>query len=262
MEAGATTHIEPLTPDRCQYMIGDGKPCQQAPLSKNMPFCKDHKKAPSKKSPMTGWEPFYAPSFYNKTSVMKHNHNCFAYAFDINDPPDESSCIKNENGECNVGFHQPGYFAGFPKFRADGKKYCPELLARLLGDMPWLKLTTFDAKCEKGYSKIALVIDPHQDYHFYRQDSNGLWSHKPGGTAVTNRDSHGYLIYRPDLANRDSRTSEKDNDGLNYTIFCSYLAVPRNKRVQAQRGGKRGSSKRRSSRKRVNKTRRQRQRSH
>ena len=233
MEAGGI----PLTRDKCQILV-DNKPCGAAPLSHNMPFCKAHKRAHTKKAPMSGWEPFYAPSLYNGVKVMKRNHNCFSYAFDIFDPPDQSTCNKDKDGVCNVGTHQPGYYSGMGKFSENGTKYCPDLLGRLLGDMPWLRQTTFEKKCPVGYSKIALVIDPKQDYHFYRQDSNGLWSHKPGQTAVTNRDAHGYLIYRPDLANRDARTSATDKDGLNYNIFCSYLCVPRNKPVLAQRGGR------------------------
>ena len=236
MEAGA--HHTPITPDRCQAM-DKGKPCERRPMSRNMPFCGVHKRATGKKSPMSGWEPFYAPSLYNGVKVMKRNHNCFSYAFDIFDPPDPDTCNKGGDGVCDAGTHQPGIYAGFGKFSADGTKYCPDLFGRLLGDMPWLKQTTFEAKCPAGYSKIALVIDPRQDYHFYRQDSNGLWSHKPGQTDVTNRDSHGYLIYRPELANRDSRKGPADKDGLNYSIFCSYLCVPRNRPVRAQRGGRR-----------------------
>ena len=29
-----------------------------------------------------------------------------------------------------------------------------------------------------------LVIWPNRDYHWYRQDADGTWSHKPGSTKV------------------------------------------------------------------------------
>ena len=35
------------------------------------------------------------------------------------------------------------------------------------------------------------------DFHNYRLDDNGCWSQKPGGTAATNRDGDGKLIYDP-----------------------------------------------------------------
>ena len=39
------------------------------------------------------------------------------------------------------------------------------------------------------------------DFHWYRLDRNGFWSHKPGETAPTNRDNNGHPIFDPRLAN-------------------------------------------------------------
>jgi len=209
--------------------------CPNPPFGKS-PFCRKHAKKGTCKvtSPLSGWEPHYMPTLYNGAKKIRTNHNCFAYAFDIMDPP--TDCKEGE--ECRKPFHQPGYSAGYPKFSDTGKKYCPDLLARLFGDMPWLRRTTFGKRCRPGHSKIALVIDPDNDYHFYRQDSNGLWSHKPGGMPVTNRDASGKLIYNPELCDRDYRKpGVVDKDQLNYSIFCSFLCVPRTRPVRAKRGG-------------------------
>ena len=35
-----------------------------------------------------------------------------------------------------------------------------------------------------GEYAVLLVVDPNNDYHWYRQDSDGTWSHKPGATKV------------------------------------------------------------------------------
>jgi hypothetical protein len=32
-------------------------------------------------------------------------------------------------------------------------------------------------------------VDPKSDYHCYRQDDDGLWSHKAGGSKVTRLDA-------------------------------------------------------------------------
>ena len=60
-----------------------------------------------------------------------------------------------------------------------------------------------------GHYLIALVIAPgHQipvsddeeyirDYHWYRQDRDGTWSHKPGHSYATNKDGSGNVIYDP-----------------------------------------------------------------
>ena len=85
-----------------------------------------------------------------------------------------------------------------------------------------------------GYSKIALVIDPMDDYHFYRQDPDGYWSHKPGSQPVTRLDADGVLIIDPMTCNRDYT---KQGKSLNYTLFCGFFSVPRRMRILLEKGG-------------------------
>lgn len=41
-----------------------------------------------------------------------------------------------------------------------------------------------------GGDKVALVVAPGiEDYHWYRSNGDGTWSHKPGDTPVTNRET-------------------------------------------------------------------------
>jgi hypothetical protein len=110
------------------------------------------------------------------------------------------------------------------------------MVARLLGDNPTMKLTSFTNKCPAHTSKISVVVDADQDYHFYRQDTNGMWSHKPGGTEVTNLDASGRPIYDPKLADRNYTTK---GSSLNYNIFCSYFCVPRDRPLYLKIGGSR-----------------------
>lgn len=53
-----------------------------------------------------------------------------------------------------------------------------------------------------------------QDYHWYRQDADGYWSHKQGTTAVKRTDDSGMLITDPETCDRGS-----------YTNFVGYFAV-------------------------------------
>ena len=55
----------------------------------------------------------------------------------------------------------------------------------------------------EGAYLVALYVCPGKSYHWYRQDPDGMWSHKPGGGAVTREDFSGNPIYDPDYANRD-----------------------------------------------------------
>ena len=204
------------------------------PVLDNSPFCESHQNKCSRVSPLNGYEPKYEPERWNTKRELRETHNCFAYAMNVHDPKQVKNCLLDKN--CNVPFHQPGSASGHPGFRTRKLKTCPDMVARLLGDNPSMKMTTFTAKCPPHTSKIALVVDPDEDYHFFRQDSNGLWSHKPGGTAVTNLDANSKLIYDPALASRNYTVS---GSKLNYDTFCAYMCVPRDRPLHLKTGGTR-----------------------
>jgi len=209
---------------RCQC----GLYCKNPPLP-NSPFCRQHIRYCPIKSPLSGYEPEFNPAKYNKYRGVKESHNCFAYAFDYINLPKKKSCTKES---CPISFPQPGRASGYPKWSNTQGKRCPDLIARLMGDVPGLKLSSFTKKCPKQMRKIALVADEDEDYHFYRQDSNGYWSHKPGATDVIRLDATKRPIYNPELASRYYPDS-----GLHYDEFCSYLCVPTAKKIKLKRGG-------------------------
>ena len=206
---------------RCQCI----KSCKNPPL-KSSAFCRQHRFC-ERRSPLTGYEPKYNPELYNKKKGKKEALKCFAYAFDYQKLP--KSCTENE---CSEPFPQPGRASGHSQWSNEKGKRCPDLVGRLLGDIPTLKLSTFTKKCPNRYSKIAVVVDEDEDYHFYRQDSNGYWSHKPGSTDVTRLDGYGRRIYDPQLASRYYKKS-----GLNYDQFCTYLCAPKDKLLKFSNGG-------------------------
>jgi hypothetical protein len=208
--------------------------CKNPPLD-NSPFCALHIKFCPRRSTLSGFEPDFNPDLFNKFKGVKEAQNCFAYAFDYRHLP--KKCTKDM---CSAPFPQPGRSSGYPKWSKVNGKRCPDLMARLFGDVPDLKMSTFEKRCPKKYSKIALVVDEDEDYHFYRQDSNGYWSHKPGATDVTHMDATGRPIYDPQLASRLYPGS-----GLHYDKFCSYLCAPRTRTLRFKRGGKRNTRKQR-----------------
>ena len=84
---------------------------------------------------------------------------------------------------------------------ADGLKPCPNFNAALKPGQGWY---------------VALVIWPGTDYHWYRQDKVGCWSHKPGQTAARNVDNSGNSISDPKTCNRGP-----------YITFCTYMVTNR-----------------------------------
>jgi hypothetical protein len=68
-------------------------------------------------------------------------------------------------------------------------------------------------KCPDEGHLVALVTYSG-DYHWYSKGRNGLWTHKPGHTPVTNVDNSGHLITDPRTADRGP-----------YTNFCTFMTV-------------------------------------
>ena len=68
-------------------------------------------------------------------------------------------------------------------------------------------------RCPAGSYKVALIVG--SDYHWYRQNPDGFWSHKPGNMNVRNVDEQGNSIIDPQYA-------EWSED---YTKFIGYFAV-------------------------------------
>lgn len=216
--------------NRCQCMSSCKKPSLPGKA-----FCKDHMDFCPRVSPLSGWEPDYEPDRWNAKKEIRTTHNCFSYSFNIMDTRQIKSCLNDS--KCDVPFHQPGSMSGWPRFNDTDPKTCPNMIARLMGDNPTLIPTEFESRCPSGTSKIVLIVDEDQDYHFLRQDSNGFWSQKGGAQPVTNLDAQGHTIYDPLLANHNNNRIRADP--LNYDVFCGYFCVPRDRPLFVKVGGRR-----------------------
>ena len=137
--------------------------------------------------------PAYEPWYWNDGSTIQRNNNCYNYS----------------NNRRTDTFAQPGTASGRPYTQITAA----EVSAGATSD--GLEPTNAWATSPTGKTKIALVIWPGVDYHWYRLDRDGRWSHKPGGSTATNVDSSGALIYSPETANRGS-----------YTQFVGYFFTP------------------------------------
>jgi hypothetical protein len=152
--------------------------------------------------PTSGSEPPYEPDKWNEATVIENN-NCYAYA---------TNMIRDS-------FPRPGRAGGNnPPSPGRAGYNCSSFVAAAESD--GLVTTDCDKACPKCSYKVALVIKPtaKQDYHWYRQDNNGNWSHKPGESKATNVDNSKKTIVDPRTADR----------GL-YTSFCGCLCVPPSK---------------------------------
>lgn len=137
--------------------------------------------------------PTYDPGYWNDPSRRPYN-NCYNYA----------------NNQATNTFAQPGRATGKPitslscsgvqpSAQSDGLKAVPNFSVPLSAGHGWY---------------VALVIWPGMDYHWYRQDNVGCWSHKPGQTAARNVDNSGKKITDPRICDRGP-----------YSDFCTYMVT-------------------------------------
>lgn len=168
--------------------------------------------------PTSGSEPAYEPWAWNHWDLLAGN-NCYAYACDDLDPHRRDV----------DDFPQPGNTAGLES--ADRADYSAPLLRRraiedgLIPAPPGRE----DAP-PAGFYCVALFVAPGEDYHWYRQDADGYWSHKLADGPVQNVDADGRPIADPRAAGQNYenriRQSNGEMGGYNYSQFGGFFYVP------------------------------------
>lgn len=166
-------------------------------LEKNISFQKEF-------SPMSGAELKYEPQKWNIPGVID-SHNCYGYA------------LGKKIKELKPNKQQPGYASGHTHI-PNSQYECKYFLKRLKKDAPSSYIEKFDNPCIPGFYKVFMALDKENDYHWYAQNNDGYWSHKPGLSEVTNLDASKKKIKNPQLANRDYGY-------LNYKTGCFFACV-------------------------------------
>jgi uncharacterized repeat protein (TIGR03803 family) len=142
--------------------------------------------------------PSYEPDYWHVNPIGACN-NCYNYA----------------NNVRTDTYAQPGYASGTWCTNSDA--YClsaATVYQYALND--GLLPSSKDAACPNGMTKVALFIWPSFDYHWYRQDANGLWTQKMDSEPATNLDNSDNIITDPETADRGGYT-----DLAGYLCTCS-----------------------------------------
>lgn len=153
---------------------------------------------------LNGSEPLYDVDKWNTDLKIQKTHNCYAYVLDI---------IKAFTSK-----PQPGYSSGFGYLSDKDIRSCDRMFERITSDNPSIIKIKYNQKCPKDYRKGYMAVDDgdNTDYHFYRLDKDGLWSHKPGATKVKKTNSDGKKIIFPHLSKRKSNSHD-------YKKSCGYF---------------------------------------
>ena len=188
------------------------------PVKKGSNFCEKHQNCMGYLKKYTnGYEPKYNPADWSHPYV-EGSHNCYAYF--LNDKKDsiktkcKELCLKNnkkgcpkKDNDCQDLIPQPGDYYLLNKYGNTKKKEttytCPNMHRKIQSDNPEVFPSKLTEKCPANYYKGAMVVDPGNTFHFYRQNPDGTWSHKPGILPVDNKDASKRPIAVPHFANRD-----------------------------------------------------------
>uniref|UniRef100_A0A6C0HNK3 Uncharacterized protein n=1 Tax=viral metagenome TaxID=1070528 RepID=A0A6C0HNK3_9ZZZZ len=238
--------------------------CEKTAI-KGSDFCDKHQNCVSYlRNFLSGSEPEFQPQLWSNPYI-EGSHNCYSYFLNrqmraVKEKCQEICLLKNKKGcpqndsECSDLKQQPGDYDLLKRTGSDKDKQriyrCPQMQKKILTDNASIYPIAFNKQCPANYYKGAMVIDSGVGYgfkqtgnnsnssnnskkgegntfHFYRQDNDGKWSHKPGISSVDNKDASNKLIYVPHFANRDYR-KEGDDDSLYYNEFCGYYCIPTN----------------------------------
>ena len=229
--------VENLKPKNiCQCMDENTRNgCTRVALNESL-YCENHQNCAL--GTTNGFEKQYCPGCYNNDPSIYKSHNCYSYAMGVIDKKLVEKCRKTtQKNTCRKSFHQPGALNGDRyTLNAQDRRTCPVVEKLMLSDVPEIRKSSFDQKCPPAMSKIALVVDPGEDYHYYTQDADGYWSHKDGSNKVKRYDALKRPIANPQYAARDYRWQNSD---LNYEDFCGFYCVPRREEVHLGQGGAR-----------------------
>lgn len=217
----------------------------QSPAEHGTDFCSEHQTCPNIfKKYQTGAEPSVADDNWNQKFV-KASHNCYAYFLDdqkisladkceniCKTKRDGSKSCPEKNDDCRPLIPQPGDVGNIYSTTKDKNTStdCSALTQKILKDNPAVKPALFTERCPANYYKGAVVISPEKSFHFYRQNKDGKWSHKPGVLPVSHTDAADQEIWVPHFADRNYL--ENPLYGTTYSKFCSYYCIPNNKYIK------------------------------
>ena len=161
----------------------------------------------------------FEPKKWKEYSV-ESTTNCYIYALNLPmDPYTGSNYISWD-------YIQPGRLGG--NIQIKERLHCPfkteVVIDAVKKDLAAIGMeiveSTFDEVREGNWWKVALVFDnstrifSRGDYHWYRQNMDGTWSHKQGNGPVRNTDDSDKVI-----------TNQETCDRGRYTVFAGYYMI-------------------------------------
>lgn len=155
-----------------------------------------------------------------------NDNNCYNYAALLNTRTFAQPGRSSEEEKRNV--HLKRQCESSYQYASKEEQLCKEFVCGAVAD--GLTRTSSINRCADYEIKVALAVtkkmkkygffndEEYQDFHWYREDHKGYWTHKIGPSEPSDRDESGDIISNPETADRGE-----------YKYFCSYFCVNHNK---------------------------------
>jgi len=128
--------------------------------------------ARQKRLPVSGSEHPFSVYPWGSRGGGSNSNNCYAYAM-------------HDWESYRAHKAQPGNRSGMSN-RSIEYRNCKKVHRRVMSDNPKkVRPTQLSRKCPRGYYKVALVIAPGRDFHWYKQHSMVYYRVKAGDTKVS-----------------------------------------------------------------------------
>lgn len=130
-----------------------------------------------------------------------------------------NNCYNYATNHPNGSFAQPGWASG-------GSMSSPYTCGGVLSAAESDGLTFAGHSMDEARSRcpadccLVALVNSGEDYHWYREDADGTWSHKRGNTPAIRHDGMGNPITDPSTASH-----VYDNGTRNYDMFCGFMCV-------------------------------------
>lgn len=140
-----------------------------------------------------------------KVKFERGLNNCYTYAINQVKNPYTGRYYSD------YAYCQPGILGGVGEsYSDDNYAEIPQKVKEDLDRIGYtIRESTYEEYAENPKAwKIAFCYTKKgdrgvsQDYHFYRQNKNGTWSHKSGAYDVRKVDASGNIIYNPETCDR------------------------------------------------------------
>lgn len=180
-------------------------------------------------------KPIFNPNYWNNNPRILMA-NCYAHAMNVIAQPINGTYYKLQPGE--IYHNEIGHedIQGIP-YTAVGAKIAALAIAdmttapNIFPGITDMRVCQINDVLNRNQYKVALVAAPIQgtadfyDYHWYKECSNGTWSHKPGKTRAVNVDAGGRIIDAQNPPHQCARTYIGANNTLDYSYFVEYFMV-------------------------------------